>query len=41
MQCEYFQGFLCSPGLPAAEFRQLLGKSTHGLAQFSPQTPTV
>lgn len=41
MQCEHFQGFLCSPGLPAAEFRHLLGKSTHGLAQFAPETPTV
>ncbi|WP_087746483.1 MULTISPECIES: sensor domain-containing protein [unclassified Acidovorax] len=41
MQCEHFQGFLCSPGLPAAEFRQLLGKSTHGLAQFAPATPTI
>ncbi len=41
MQCEHFQGFLCSPGLPAAEFRQLLGKSTHGLAQFAPATPAI
>ena len=41
MQCEHFQGFLCSPGLPAVEFRQLLGKSTHGLAQFAPETPTI
>jgi diguanylate cyclase (GGDEF)-like protein len=41
MQCEYFQGYLCSPGLPAAEFRQLLGKSARGLAQFAPEKSAV
>jgi len=36
LQCGHFQGFLCSPGLPGAEFRQLLFNSSHGLAQFAP-----
>ena len=26
MQCDHYQGFLCAPGLPAHEFRALLGK---------------
>jgi EAL domain-containing protein (putative c-di-GMP-specific phosphodiesterase class I) len=26
MQCDHYQGFLCAPGLPAPEFRALLGK---------------
>ena len=41
MQCGHFQGYLCSPGLPSAEFRQLLGKSTLGLAQFAPERPAT
>ncbi len=41
MQCEHFQGFLCSPGLPGIEFRQLLGKSRQGLAQFAPGASAV
>ena len=41
MQCGHFQGYLCSPGLPSAEFRQLLGKSTLGLAQFAPEMPAT
>ena len=41
MQCGHFQGYLCSPGLPSAEFRQLLGKSTPGLAQFAPGRPAT
>lgn len=40
MQCEHFQGFLCSPGLPGAQFRQLLGNSLAGV-QFAPQTRSV
>lgn len=41
MQCGHFQGYLCSPSLPSAEFRQLLGKSTLGLAQFAPERPAT
>ena len=26
MQCDHYQGFLCAPGLPAPEFRAMLGK---------------
>ncbi len=26
MQCDHYQGYLCAPGLPAAEFRALLAK---------------
>ena len=26
MQCDHYQGFLCAPGLPAHEFRAMLGK---------------
>ena len=26
MQCDHYQGFLCAPGLPAQEFRAMLGK---------------
>lgn len=26
MQCDHYQGFLCAPGLPAQDFRALLGK---------------
>ena len=26
MQCDHYQGFLCAPGLPANEFRAMLGK---------------
>lgn len=26
MQCDHYQGFLCAPGLPAQEFRALLGQ---------------
>lgn len=26
MNCDHYQGFLCAPGLPAAEFRALLAK---------------
>jgi EAL domain-containing protein (putative c-di-GMP-specific phosphodiesterase class I) len=26
MQCDHYQGFLCAPGLPADDFRRLLGR---------------
>lgn len=26
MQCDHYQGFLCAPGLPAEDFRRLLGR---------------
>lgn len=31
MQCKYFQGFLCSPGVPGSQFRTLLGQSIQRL----------
>lgn len=30
MDCDHFQGFLCAPGLPAHEFRELLRHSMNG-----------
>ncbi|MDP4078014.1 bifunctional diguanylate cyclase/phosphodiesterase [Acidovorax sp. A1169] len=28
MHCDHYQGFLCAPGLPAEDFRRLLGRPT-------------
>jgi diguanylate cyclase (GGDEF)-like protein/PAS domain S-box-containing protein len=36
MQCDHYQGFLCAPGLPAQEFRNLLGKPLPSKAQGKP-----
>lgn len=33
MQCDHYQGFLCAPGLPAAEFRAMLAKPLPPQAQ--------
>lgn len=40
MQCGHFQGFLCAPGLPAEDFRQLLG-TINGQPQSVPVNPVL
>lgn len=39
MECQHFQGFLCAPGLPGPEFRQLLAKSVRGQTPFPLPAP--
>jgi diguanylate cyclase (GGDEF)-like protein/PAS domain S-box-containing protein len=36
MQCAYYQGYLCAPGLPGPEFRQMLERQAAGELQSVP-----